>query len=276
MIDDEIVKAKILKYRNDVSDTTIDDIKNYIFEYTYSYPRAIFHANDERATNFYIYYMERFERILSSYEIKDTQFLTWFTCTLRTSYLNYIKQEALYNSKYNNKTGENLYLDHENFDASSFLIPQDKSENLEFIKKLDKYLRNKYTSLESLIFRMYYLEIFYQFVSYDIYEYFDISYEEVCAFIEEARATYLYKYQAFVDMQDKISTITLKIIELETKNADKDKLQKLRDKKKRYVTRLNQFQIVVPYAYLAEKFGTTTNKIAKIMAKIRKDIKSDF
>ncbi len=225
--------------------------------------------------------MERFEKKLKSYEVTETKFITWLTYTLRSSYINFVKKYKFDKEQeifeisldkffFINDKGVSLY---ELLAASNTDM---KNETLELIERLNEYLEKNYSNLDALLFRVYNLEVFYSLIPYAVMEYFNMTHRQAFNFLQEARATYFNKYQTFDKMQDKIASITAKIISLEKNNAKYEEIQKLKDKKHKYLLRLRQLRVLVPYDYLADKFDISKSKIIKIIAKIRKDILSNF
>ncbi len=280
MIDDDVVKKKILEYIDDPSN--LDDIKMYISGYVYNFPRKVFRTEHNRAVDFYIYYMDRFAKILSSYKITDVKFKTWLTCTLRTSYLNYI-----------NKINKSKNLEVTEISLDSILFTRDgaqyswydriagldytkKSNDSRRIEKINNYIETQYTDLESIVFRMHYLEVFHFFLPTSIMRYFDFTQKEVLDFLHDAKLTYIDKYDNFIKLQDRCTVILLKIMTLDQNELNHEKIKTLQEKKERYLARLKQFRVVVPYSYLSSKFDIKTNKISKIVLKIKQDIKSHF
>ncbi len=279
MIDDEVAKKKILEYFDDQG--TIDDIKIYISKYVYNYPRKVFCVEHNQAVDFYIYYMKRLDKMLNSYKITEVKFVTWLTHTLRTSYLNYIKK--FLNTRKNEISEislDKIFIDNgvesNLYNKIPSLDYHDKSEAPESLKKMNNYIKAHYNSLEALLFRMHYMEVFSFFLPHDIMTYFDLTYKEVLVFLDDARLTYIDKYQSFMKLQDRCTVILLKIIALEKDNPDSEKIKDLKYKKERYLNRLKQLRMVVPYSYLSSKFHIKVNKISKIVGKIRNDIKLNF
>ncbi len=279
MIDDDIIKEKIRKYRN--GSNTLDDISQYISYFVYSYPKKVFRAEHDRAMDFYIYYIKRFEKMLASYNITDVKFTTWVIRTLRSSYLNFVntKVERLkYQAENNFPFDENCIIESK-YNIYDILVRPDTNQEIDlfrYITKMNKYIEKNYSDLESLVFRLHHLEVFETFVPRSIFKYFNLTYKEVLLFLQDAKGTYFTKRQSFNKMQDRILSLSSKIIDLERKFATIDDIQKLKDRKDKYFFRLQQFKMVVPYSYLSVKFNISTNKVAKIIAKIRKDIRANF
>ena len=278
MIDDNIIKEKISRYKN--CNDVLKEIKDYLSQYTYNYPRKTFHINHDKAVDFYIYYMERIEKILSSYNITDVKFITWFTYTLRNSYLNYAKKTT---NKLKYKIYE-LSLDKPlvNDEGLSLheLIPSinynGNDNDYSCIEKLYNDIESKYKTPNKLIFEMHYLEVFLYFIIPSIMDYFKLDYNQSFELCQKARLSYLNKYQSFMETQDKITVISSKIKLLEKNKLDDDTIIKLKDRKQKYLKRLKSLRVVVPYNFLSEMFSISENSTTKIIIKIRNYIKVYF
>ena len=90
MIDDEFIKKSILQYKATRSIEVMREINEHLSNYIYNYPRKVFGAFHDNALDFYSYYIERIENIILKYNETDAKFITWFTYTLRSSYLNFL------------------------------------------------------------------------------------------------------------------------------------------------------------------------------------------
>ncbi|WP_240516507.1 hypothetical protein [Brachyspira sp. G79] len=90
MIDDEFMKKKISEYKATKSIIALREINEHLSNYIYNYPRKVFGAYHEKALEFYSYYIERIDNIILKYNETNAKFITWFTYTLRTHYINFL------------------------------------------------------------------------------------------------------------------------------------------------------------------------------------------
>ena len=90
MIDDIFIKKLVLEYKATRSIEALKEINEHLSNYIYNYPRKVFGAFHDDALEFYSYYIERIDNIIIKYNETDAKFITWFTYTLRSHYLNYI------------------------------------------------------------------------------------------------------------------------------------------------------------------------------------------
>ena len=102
MIDDDFIKKTIKEYKTTRSIAALKEINEHLSNYIYNYPRKVFGVFHNTALEFYSYYIERIENIILKYNETDAKFITWFTYTLRSHYLNFIdykKRKEKYNKK---------------------------------------------------------------------------------------------------------------------------------------------------------------------------------
>ncbi|ELV06598.1 RNA polymerase sigma subunit RpoD, partial [Brachyspira hampsonii 30599] len=90
MIDDVFIKKLILEYKAARSIETLKEINEHLSNYIYNYPRKVFGVFHDDALEFYSYYIERIDNIIIKYNETDAKFITWFTYTLRSHYLNFL------------------------------------------------------------------------------------------------------------------------------------------------------------------------------------------
>lgn len=275
-IDDNFIKRHISIYKATRSGITLHDINEHLSHYIYNYPRKVFGANHESALDFYLYYLERIEKIILSYKESEIKFITWFTYTIRNSYINYMdklkrkskydKIEVSFDAPMNNNEVLTLY------DIVS--VDEDcKKDVKELAKKIFDYLDNYFDKRDSLIFILHHLELFIILIIVPMMRYFNISYEETYKIIESARATYINKYNDIIKYQDNISKINLKISEAKKKGLV---TVHLASKKQQNIKRLNSIRIVVPYPFIASLFDITINAVTKVIRKLKDTLRSKF
>ena len=218
LIDDEYIKKNISIYKATRSAITLKDINEHLSRYIYNYPRKAFGVNHESALDFYCYYMERIENIILKYNETEVKFITWFTYTLRNSYLNYVDYKKR-KEKYNNVeevsidaplcnreayTLHDVLYDTKTYSLSDYVDSTDDIENISL--KMFDYVESIFNARDSLTFFMHNLELFINLVSKPLMNYFNISYEEAYSIIEKARATYIHKYNDIIKLQDSIAS----------------------------------------------------------------------
>ena len=104
-------------------------------------------------------------------------------------------------------------------------------------------------------------------------KYFNINYEEAYSIIEKARATYIYKYNDIIKLQDSIAKINLKISEYNNKGLW---TVHLASKKQNRIKKLQAIKLNVPHSFIAKLFKISVNAITKIINKIKKYLKENF
>lgn len=285
LIDDKIIKKLVSEYKTARSVITFKEIVNHLSKYIYNYARKVFGVNHEIAMDFYLYYIERIENILLKYNETETKFITWFTYTLRNGYLNYIDYKKR-KEKYK-KTEisidaplcdrEALTLHDVLYDTkkySVYSIDDIDNDNIEEISlKIFNCIENIFTERDSLIFFIHNLELFINLITKPLMKYFNINYEEAYSIIEKARATYIYKYNNIIKLQDSIAKINLKISEYNNKGLW---IVHLASKKQNRIKKLQAIKLNVPHSFIAKLFKISVNAITKIINKIKKYLKENF
>lgn len=285
LIDDEYIKKNISIYKATRSAITLKDINEHLSRYIYNYPRKAFGVNHESALDFYCYYMERIENIILKYNETEVKFITWFTYTLRNSYLNYVDYKKR-KEKYNNVeevsidaplcnreayTLHDVLYDTKTYSLSDYVDSTDDIENISL--KMFDYVESIFNARDSLTFFMHNLELFINLVSKPLMNYFNISYEEAYSIIEKARATYIHKYNDIIKLQDSIANINLQIAENNRKGIFTIHLA---SKKQQRIKKLQSIKVTVSYDFLSKLFDITVNAVTKIIKKIKNQLKESF
>ena len=285
LIDDEYIKNSISTYKATKSAITLKEINEHLSRYIYNYPRKAFGVNHESALDFYCYYMERIENIILKYNETEVKFITWFTYTLRNSYLNYIDYKKR-KEKYNNieevsidaplcnreaYTLHDVLYDTKTYSLSDYVDDADDIESISL--KMFNYIESIFNERDSLTFFMHNLELFINIVSKPLMNYFNISYEEAYSIIEKARATYIHKYNDIIKLQDSIASINLQIAENNRKGIFTIHLA---SKKQQRIKKLQSIKVTVSYDFLSKLFDITVNAVTKIIKKIKTQLKESF
>lgn len=285
LIDDEYIKKSISIYKATKSVITLKEINEHLSRYIYNYPRKAFGINHESALDFYCYYMERIENIILKYNETEVKFITWFTYTLRNSYLNYVDYKKR-KEKHNNieevsidaplcnreaYTLHDLLYDTKSYSLSDYVDNTDDIENISL--KMFNYIESIFNARDSLTFFMHNLELFINLVSKPLMNYFNISYEEAYSIIEKARATYIHKYNDIIKLQDSIANINLQIAENNRKGIFTIHLA---SKKQQRIKKLQSIKVTVSYDFLSKLFDITVNAVTKIIKKIKTQLKESF
>lgn len=285
LIDDKYIKKNISIYKATRSAITLKDINEHLSRYIYNYPRKAFGVNHESALDFYCYYMERIENIILKYNETEVKFITWFTYTLRNSYLNYVDYKKR-KEKYNNVeevsidaplcnreayTLHDVLYDTKTYSLSDYVDSTDDIENISL--KMFDYVESIFNARDSLTFFMHNLELFINLVSKPLMNYFNISYEEAYSIIEKARATYIHKYNDIIKLQDSIASINLQIAENNRKGIFTIHLA---SKKQQRIKKLQSIKVTVSYDFLSKLFDITVNAVTKIIKKIKNQLKESF
>ena len=285
LIDDEYIKKSISIYKATRSVITLKEINEHLSRYIYNYPRKAFGINHESALDFYCYYIERIENIILKYNETEVKFITWFTYTLRNSYLNYADYKKR-KEKHNNVeevsidaplcnreayTLHDVLYDTKTYSLSDYVDNTDDIENISF--KMFNYIEGVFNARDSLTFFMHNLELFINLVSKPLMNYFNISYEEAYSIIEKARATYIHKYNDIIKLQDSIANINLQIAENNRKGIF---TVHLASKKQQRIKKLQSIKVTVSYDFLSKLFDITVNAVTKIIKKIKTQLKESF
>ena len=215
LIDDEYIKNSISTYKATRSAITLKEINEHLSRYIYNYPRKAFGVNHESALDFYCYYMERIENIILKYNETEVKFITWFTYTLRNSYLNYIDYKKR-KEKYNNieevsidaplcnreaYTLHDVLYDTKTYSLSDYVDDADDIESISL--KMFNYIESIFNERDSLTFFMHNLELFINIVSKPLMNYFNISYEEAMGKYHQIKDFYYEARQRHYDNVDK-------------------------------------------------------------------------
>ncbi|MEI0579675.1 RNA polymerase subunit sigma [Brachyspira pilosicoli] len=285
LIDDEYIKKSISIYKATRSVIALKEINEHLSRYIYNYPRKAFGVNHESALDFYCYYMERIENIILKYNETEVKFITWFTYTLRNSYLNYADYKKR-KEKYSNieeisidaplcsreaYTLHDVLYDTKTYSLSDYVDNTDDIENISL--KMFNYIESIFNARDSLTFFMHNLELFINLVSKPLMNYFNISYEEAYSIIEKARDTYIHKYNDIIKLQDSIANINLQIAENNRRGIFTIHLA---SKKQQRIKKLQSIKVTVSYDFLSKLFSITVNAVTKIIKKIKTQLKESF
>lgn len=287
-IEDKFIKKAVSEYKASRSIITFKEINNYLSKYIYNYPRKVFGVCHETALDFYLYYIERIENILLKYNETETKFITWFTYTLRNGYLNYVdykKRKEKYKKIEVSMDAplcdrETLTLHDVLYDSKKYSIDllnsinESDNDNIENISlKIFNYIESVFSNRDSLAFFIHNLELFINFITKPLMKFFDINYEEAYSIIENARATYIHKYNDIIKLQDSIAKINLKISEYKSKGLW---TVHLASKKQNGIKKLQAIKLNVPHSFIAKLFNISVNAVTKIINKIKKELKENF
>lgn len=287
MIDDEFIKKAVNEYKIARSIESLKKINNHLSNYIYNYPRKVFGIYHNDALEFYSYYIERIGNIILKYNETEAKFITWFTYTLRSHYLNFIDYKKRKN-KYNKKeisidaplcNRDSLTLHDVLYDTKSYSINEytenyNEEINIENIAlKMFNYIEKEFNDRDSLAFFMHNLELFINLIASPIMKYFNIGYEEAYSIIEKARSTYINKYNEIIKQQDRIAKVNAQISENNRKGIF---TVHLASKKQNYIKKLHSIKINVPYDFIAKLFNITSNAVTKIINKIKTNLKEHF
>lgn len=285
-IEDKFIKKAVSEYKASRSVITFKEINNHLSKYIYNYPRKVFGVCHETALDFYLYYIERIENILLKYNEAETKFITWFTYTLRNSYLNYAdykKRKEKYKKIEVSMDAplcdrETLTLHDVLYDSKKYSIDllnsineNDDIENISL--KIFNYIESVFSNRDSLAFFIHNLELFINFITKPLMKFFNINYEEAYSIIENARATYIHKYNDIIKLQDSIAKINFKISEYKSKGLW---TVHLASKKQNGIKKLQSIKLNVPHSFIAKLFNISVNAVTKIINKIKKELKENF
>lgn len=285
-IEDKFIKKAVSEYKASRSVITFKEINNHLSKYIYNYPRKVFGVCHETALDFYLYYIERIENILLKYNETETKFITWFTYTLRNSYLNYAdykKRKEKYKKIEVSMDAplcdrETLTLHDVLYDSKKYSIDllnsineNDDIENISL--KIFNYIESVFSNRDSLAFFIHNLELFINFITKPLMKFFNINYEEAYSIIENARATYIHKYNDIIKLQDSIAKINFKISEYKSKGLW---TVHLASKKQNGIKKLQAIKLNVPHSFIAKLFNISVNAVTKIINKIKKELKENF
>lgn len=286
MIDDVFIKKLVLEYKATRSIEALKEINEHLSNYIYNYPRKVFGVFHDDALEFYSYYIERIDNIIIKYNETDAKFITWFTYTLRSHYLNFIdhkkrkykykKQEISIDAPLCGKDA--LTLHDVLYDSKSYVMNEySNNYNESNIEKLSlnmfNYIEKEFSDRDSIAFFIHNLELFINLIIQPLMKYFNINYEEAYSIIEKARATYIKKYNEIIKQQDKIAKINAQI---EINNKRGLFTVHLASKKQNYIKKLHSIKINVPYEFIAKLLNITNNAVTKIINKIKASLKEHF
>ncbi|MCZ9922788.1 sigma-70 family RNA polymerase sigma factor [Brachyspira hyodysenteriae] len=286
MIDDVFIKKLVLEYKATRSIEALKEINEHLSNYIYNYPRKVFGVFHDDALEFYSYYIERIDNIIIKYNETDAKFITWFTYTLRSNYLNFIdhkkrkdkykKQEISIDAPLCGKDA--LTLHDVLYDSKSYVMNEySNNYNESNIEKLSlnmfNYIEKEFSDRDSIAFFIHNLELFINLIIQPLMKYFNINYEEAYSIIEKARATYIKKYNEIIKQQDKIAKINAQI---EINNKRGLFTVHLASKKQNYIKKLHSIKINVPYDFIAKLLNITNNAVTKIINKIKASLKEHF
>lgn len=271
LIDDNYIKKEVSIYQMTRSTISLNKIIDTLSSYIYNYPRKVYLLDYDKAIDFYVYYIERIDKIILRYrKMDDIKFITWFTHTLRNHYLNYVdmlkrknkflKQEVSYDDNA-------LIL----YDVVSYEDKDSESERFRNISNsILENMKSKYKERDVFVFTIRYLELFINNIVGIVTKYLNVDYTKACRIIENARSTYIKKYSDIIKYQDRITNVNRKINVNITLSKSSESLL---NKKRFYIKRLSSVKLLVPHVFIANLVNTNKNIITKIINKIKNELK---
>lgn len=209
-IDEEKVKNLIQEYQSgnkSVLNTIIKEVSLYV----YNFPLIVYNRPRDEASEFYIYFMERFENVVKNFRDIGYRFTTYLTASLVNSYKNFLaSQKKTVRVIYESELQEiNLvYLFQENEIADICESNELLSKSMEFFDQLDEFSK--------LIIKTFVFELSPNDLKL-ISKYTEKPIEQVLREYEEIYNKVSKKYQKRKELIDSIN-----------ENPKKHKLEKLR------------------------------------------------
>ncbi len=91
-IDDGKIKNLIVEYLRNQNEKILEGIKKELGEYIYYFPRLAYKKNPDICGEFYLYILERFDKIIKNFPLKaSVKFQTWFNYVLKNNFINFTK-----------------------------------------------------------------------------------------------------------------------------------------------------------------------------------------
>ncbi|MBN1899590.1 MAG: hypothetical protein JW827_12500 [Spirochaetes bacterium] len=89
--EDKIVKL-VRDYQKDRENQIMIEIIQQTSQMIYNYPKIVFHRNEDDCSDYYLYLVQRLDKIILTYDPAKATFQTWFNVVLRSRYINWIKK----------------------------------------------------------------------------------------------------------------------------------------------------------------------------------------
>ena len=159
-LDDTKIKRKILEYQE--KGTGYIEILEEVSTYIYNFPRIIFAQIEEECTDFYLYFLNRFPKLLLKYKVQKTKFLTWLTLVLRRQYINWQKQQT----REKNKSVVQKYINFESilgsedFDYCFFGKKEEQSSVQSFLQEAIISVFNSLPAKVRITMKIHYFDFF--------------------------------------------------------------------------------------------------------------------
>lgn len=241
-IDEEKVKELIFEYQKgntSVLNTIIKEVSLYV----YNFPIIVYSRPRDEASEFYIYFMERFEGVIRNFKSRGYKFTTYLTASLINSYRNFLAlQRKTIKIIYESELSEmNIFYFVEDENAQNSYELRFKA--LEFFNQLDEFSK--------LIIKTFIFELTPEDLKL-VSKYTGKPIEEVVKEYEEIYEKVSAKY-----MKRK------KLIESINQKPTKQKLDKLK-----------KINTLCGYSDVAKFLGITVNNVGVSLKRIREKFKS--
>lgn len=103
---EEKVSNLILQFQKTSDKETLKQIIKGVSDMIYNYPLLVFHKGMDDCSDFYIYLIERLEKLIKKYNPALSAFNTWFNIVLKSQCINWLNSKA--NKKKNNNPALSL------------------------------------------------------------------------------------------------------------------------------------------------------------------------
>lgn len=91
-VDEVKIKKLIREYLKSKSKDVLFEIVKELSIMVYNYPKIVFRRNEDDCSEFYLYFIEKIENLITKYNENMASFNTWFNVVLKRRYLNWLNK----------------------------------------------------------------------------------------------------------------------------------------------------------------------------------------
>ena len=280
-IDDERIKQLISIYQQ--RGDGYKEIVEVTSQYIYNFPLIKFKADEDMCGDFYLYFMERFDKLLLKYDIMDCRFTSWLIVVLTGHYFNWVKKVA-------KNTSHKHVVFLEDFLAHNIDQEIHSSEGRDETTKelLSKVLNSLPVKLK-IVMKLYYFDFF---EGADLKEISEIYNKEIPLLIQKYDHILDHVSTQYIkekELQDELNKAYHKLLQGEENLAKQMeklsgeergqltmKIEKYKERHMRLLAQYKKFRITVKYELMSDLLGVKENAIHNLVYRGKSLLKQKF
>lgn len=268
-IDDQKIKELIGHYQK--TGESFSEIANLVAKYIYNFPQKRFSEGSETCSEFFLYFFERFDKLLMKYNERECRFTTWLVVVLRNHYLNWVKK----NNRHVKMKVSYIedFLTHNSDEKQEMEISkEDQNKTKEEVLKTINNLPSKV----KIALKLHYFDFF---EGQDLQEISKIYKKELGILMskyDHILESVASQYQKENELIDKINSVYSDLLHYQEKiknqelslnqeNQESDKLDKLQNRHQNLVKQYRRFYVSVKNELISDFLGTSLNNVHNLI-----------